>query len=240
MIPAIFNPLNHQTWHIVKIIPGIILGLFALVIAGCDKEPEELHPPALPVVMTLETTGISGTSAISGGKVVSVGTLPLTSRGGCWNRAGWPTINDLKTDDGMGAGTFTSMMEGLEEATAYYVRAYAINPVGIAYGGQEYFVTSTIPTVVTAIVTDITATSAVCGGEVVFCGGASVTVRGICWNNAGNPTTNDLKTLNGKNIGVFRSVLTGLSESTMYYVRAYATNSIGTAYGPERSFSTTR
>jgi hypothetical protein len=232
--------MNHQIWHPTKKNLRLILGLATFIISGCTKVPEELPTPEIPVVMTFETTGISATSAISGGKVLSVGSLPLTSRGVCWNRDGWPTINDLKTDDGKGSGSFTSFLEDLEEATAYFVRAYAINPVGIAYGSQEYFITSTIPTVVTAKVSEITATSAVGGGEVLFCGGPSVTVRGVCWNTTGNPTINDLKTLDGKNIGVFRSLLTGLSEGATYYIRAYATNSIGTAYGSEKSFSTTR
>jgi pectinesterase len=232
--------LNHQTWHTANIAFGIITGLFVLLISGCDMEPEREPEPAVPVVMTLETTGISNTSVISGGKVLSVGSLPVTARGVCWNREGSPTVTDLKTIEGSGTGTFASIIEGLEEATGYFVRAYAINPVGIAYGGQEYFVTSTIPTIVTAGVTDITATTAVCGGDVLFCGGASVIVRGVCWNTAGNPTLNDTKTLNGKNIGPYISSLTGLSENTRYYVRAYATNRIGTAYGQEISFFTTR
>jgi len=158
--------MNHQIWHPPIITLVIILGLATFIIPGCKKAPEELPTPEIPVVMTLETTGISATSAISGGKVVSVGSLPLTSRGVCWNLEGLPTINDRKSDGGNGSGIFTSFLEGLEEATGYFVRAYAINPIGIAYGGQEYFVTNTIPTVATAGVTGITATTAVGGGEV--------------------------------------------------------------------------
>jgi hypothetical protein len=129
-------------------------------------------------------------------------------------------------------------MEGLKEATAYFVRAYAINSAGISYGSQEYFTTNTIPTVETAKVSDITGTSANSGGKVVFCGGASVSVRGVCWSTDENPTVAGSKTKDGKNIGTFKSAMTGLLPGTVYYVRAYATNSVGTGYGIQERFRT--
>jgi hypothetical protein len=230
--------LKKQAWHSSEITIGIITGLLALVIPGCEKVSEKLPEPSLPIVMTLETTGISATTAISGGKVLSAGSVPLNSRGVCWNREGSPTIDDAKTADGNSSGTFTSFIDELEEATAYYVRAYAVNSVGIGYGSQEFFTTSTIPTVETSEVKDITATSAISGGKVVFCGGASVTSRGVCWSTTENPTVSCSKTNDGKNTGSFKSVLTGLIPATLYYARAYATNSIGTAYGIQLSFTT--
>lgn len=75
--------------------------------------------------------------------------------------------------------------------------------------------------------------------EITSDGGAIVTVRGICWNTTGNPTTNDNKTSDGQGIGSFTSILDDLTASTTYYVRAYATNSQGTAYGNEVTFTTT-
>jgi len=209
-----------------------------MIIPGCEMDSEKLPEPSLPIIMTLETTGISATTAISGGKVLSTGSVPLTSRGVCWNQLGNPTISDTRTADGTGSGTFTSFIEGLEEASAYYVRAYAVNSVGTGYGSQEFFTTSTIPTVETSGVETITATSAISGGRVVFCGGASVTSRGVCWSTADNPTIADSWTSDGKNTGSFKSVLTGLLPATVYYARAYATNSIGTGYGMQVSFKT--
>jgi hypothetical protein len=209
-----------------------------LIIPGCEKVSEKLPEPSLPVVMTFETTGISATTAISGGKVLFNGSVPITSVGVCWNREGNPNIIDAKTIDGNGAGTFTSFIDGLQEATSYYVRAYAINSVGIGYGSQEYFTTSTIPTVETSEVGDITATSAISGGNVIFCGGASVTSRGVCWSTEENPTISNSRTNDGKNIGFFTSVLIGLLPATVYYARAYATNSIGTGYGIQVTFKT--
>lgn len=209
-----------------------------VVIPGCDEAPEKPVQPALPVVETLETVGISTTSAVSGGKVLSSGSGPLTSRGVCWNQLGKPTIEDSRKEEGMGVGTFTSIIEGLEEATSYFVRAYAINPAGIAYGGQDFFTTATLATVTTSDISDITSNSATSGGDVLWCGGASVTARGVCWSTDEIPTTEDEKTIDGKNIGSFKSRLSGLSGHTTYFVRAYAVNSVGTAYGNQLKFKT--
>jgi uncharacterized protein (TIGR02145 family) len=98
---------------------------------------------------------------------------------------------------------------------------------------------ASLPTVSTAEVTSITENSATGGGNVTSDGGATVTVRGICWSTAPNPTTADSKTTDGTGAGSFTSDLTGLTANTMYYVRAYATNSVGIAYGNEIEFKTT-
>ncbi len=88
-------------------------------------------------------------------------------------------------------------------------------------------------------ITDITQTTATGGGNIAADGGFPVTARGVCWSNASNPTTADSHTTDGSGIGVFASDLTGLSPETLYYVRAYATNSAGTTYGDQVTFVTT-
>jgi hypothetical protein len=93
-----------------------------------------------------------------------------------------------------------------------------------------------IPVVTTTAITGISSTGAASGGNVTSDGGALVTARGICWSTSQNPTTASPKTTNGTGIGVFISAITGLTEGLRYYVRAYATNSVGTAYGAELSF----
>jgi len=97
---------------------------------------------------------------------------------------------------------------------------------------------STPPTVTTNTVSDITATSATCGGNVTADGGATVTARGVCWSTSENPTVADAYTTDGSGAGAFTSQLTNLEPATIYYVRAYATNSKGTAYGESVSFTT--
>ena len=99
----------------------------------------------------------------------------------------------------------------------------------------------TIPTIKIAAVTDITATTAKCGGEITSDGGTEVTARGVCWSTNQNPTTADNKTPIGTGSGSFAtsiSGISGLTPATTYYIRAYATNSIGTAYSSQSTFST--
>ena len=98
--------------------------------------------------------------------------------------------------------------------------------------------TAQVPTVTTSLVSEVATTSATCGGNVTSDGGASVTVRGVCWSTSQNPTVNDSHTTDGGGMGSFTSNITGLAANTIYYVRAYATNSAGTAYGEEVTFTT--
>ena len=96
----------------------------------------------------------------------------------------------------------------------------------------------TIPTVSTSSMTNITPYTATSGGNVTIDGGATVTARGVCWSTSQNPTLGNSYTIDGTGIGPFISTITGLTKNTLYYVRAYATNSVGTAYGNEESFTT--
>lgn len=95
-----------------------------------------------------------------------------------------------------------------------------------------------LPSVTTYSVSDPTQTTATCGGDVISDGGASVTAKGVCWSTSPNPTTSNSHTTDGIGTGSYISILTNLTASTLYFVRAYAINSLGTAYGNEESFST--
>ena len=106
---------------------------------------------------------------------------------------------------------------------------------------QPYFGTITVvdlPTVTTIAISDIDKTTATGGGNVTADGGATVTARGICWSTSQNPTISGSHTTDGTGTGSFTSAMIGLTANTTYYVRAYATNSAGTAYGEEVSFTT--
>jgi uncharacterized protein (TIGR02145 family) len=84
----------------------------------------------------------------------------------------------------------------------------------------------------------VTTTTVTTGGTISSDGGAAITVRGVCWSTAPNPTTVDNTTSNGAGTGSYSSSITGLQPSTTYYVRAYATNLYGTAYGNQVQFNT--
>ncbi len=194
---------------------------------------------AIPMVETAEVTSITAMSAQCGGVVIDDGGLDVTARGICWSNNTNPTIDDYHTSNGTGSGSFTSNMTDLAVSTMYYVRAYATNSKGTSYGNtKELTTTDGKPTVITNEVTDITGTSAKCGGNVTSDGGFPVTERGVCWSTNENPTINDSHTNDGTGMGFFTSNIVDLNGSTNYYIKAYAINEIGIAYGNQLTFIT--
>ena len=98
--------------------------------------------------------------------------------------------------------------------------------------------TATLPTVATTAASSITTTTASSGGNITDDGGATVTARGVCWSTSAGPTTFDSKTSDGTGTGNFTSTITNLIPSWTYHIRAYATNTAGTAYGSDLTFTT--
>lgn len=204
----------------------------------CLKDGEH---PTMPVVSTGTVSGVTMSGAQAEGEVTSDGGASVTERGVCWSTGEDPTLSDSYSSDGSGTGTFTISVSGLECNTTYYVRAYATNETGTFYGLQESFTTALcpeLPTVTTSAATNITETGAQSGGSVTDDGGAAVTAKGVCWGTTIDPTVSDDHTVDGSGTGGYTSVLSGLSCGTTYYVRAYATNAAGTAYGDEKVFTT--
>ena len=196
-------------------------------------------------IITLPITLLSFTSAQSGGNILSTGGASITGRGIAWNTSGHPTILDNHTSDGPGGlGAFIStILSGLVEGTTYYVKAYATNSWGTTYGNELSFTVPTIPSVTTNAITNISQPdagdgTATGGGNVTSDGGTPVTAYGVVWNNGGNPTIGDNKTIDGSGVGTFTSILTNLIGARTYFVRAYATNNAGTGYGGQVNFST--
>jgi hypothetical protein len=195
--------------------------------------------PVVPTLTTAAITEITGNSAKGGGDVTVAGGAEVTARGVVFGTEPGPTVSNSKTEDGEGLGAFQSTLSGLLGNTNYYVRAYATNSAGTGYGPEVSFKTPVdMPVVVTAPVTDITKVSAVLNGEVTYDGGGEVTARGLVWSTNENPTVNDQKIEVGTGTGVFSSELAGLTKFTSYHVRAFATNSAGTAYGNDVQFTT--
>ena len=189
----------------------------------------------VPTVVTMSASNITASSARLGGNVVEHGGVDITERGIVYSTNSTPTISDNKMECGIGVGSFFVNLTGLSELTTYYARAYAVNGNGIAYGEEISFTTkmAVLPSVITAAATQITRTTAVTGGDVLSDGGASVTERGVVYSTNQNPTTSNSKVVSGSGTGSFICNLTGLQENTTYYVRAYAINSKGTAYGQQ-------
>lgn len=192
----------------------------------------------LPIVTTALANSITIATASSGGNVTSQGTAVVSARGVCWSTSVNPTIADSKTSDGTGSGIFTSTLTGLSTGVTYHIRAYAINSIGTSYGSDLVFVISVPPTITTTSATSISATTATFGGNVTSIGSSSITARGVCWSTTINPTIANSFTTDGIGVGIFSSKIMGLSSGTTYHVRAYATNSVGTVYGSDISFTT--
>lgn len=195
--------------------------------------------PVLPTVTTSPVTDILPYTATFHGEVVSIGGALLSARGFCYGTSHNPTVEGTHTEDGTAGGVFESTVTTLEPTTTYYVRAYATNIVGTVYGEETTFTSSTTPPgVTTNDVSNITQTSASCGGAVTYAGGAAVTAKGLCYSTSENPTTDDNVIAGGTGTGAFTGELTDLISNTTYYVRAYATNSVGTNYGELKTFTT--
>jgi len=212
----------------------LIIGLIILI--SCKEDPK---PKTLAIVATGEVSGITATSATISGDVVSDGNSRVTEKGIVFGLSADPKVSDSKSPSGNGTGPFTAVVSSLNSGTIYHFRAYAINSTGTSYGQDKTFTTvATLPTVTTTSVSDLTISAAKSGGTISSDGGSPVIARGVCWSINPAPTTADSKTSDASGTGTFTSNITVLKSNTKYYVRAYATNSSGTAYGPELNFST--
>lgn len=198
---------------------------------------------SIPAVVTLDPTMVNHNSAKVSGTVVDENNLTVRRCGFCFGTEPNPTLSNNSHVENAGTGSsgqFASTLAQLMSNTTYYVRTFATNAVGTAYGEEVSFTTTppVLPTVETHNVTEITRYSAICGGNVTDNGGLDVTARGICWSTSQNPTLADNFKSGGAGTGSFSCTMTNLTAMTTYYVRAYATNSLGTEYGAQMSFTT--
>lgn len=202
---------------------------------------------ATPTISTNAVTDITFNSAVCGGNITSDGGAEVTQRGLCWSTNENPNVSNSKISCGNGTGEFSGAITDLSPNTRYFVRAFASNAIGTAYGEQREFTTAngggtTKPTVSTNPISNITSNSAECGGNVTSDGGATVTERGICWAKASvtnSPTLSNYSVqATGGGTGSFSCTMTGLSSNTAYYVRAYAKNTVGISYGDSVVFTT--
>ncbi len=195
----------------------------------------------LATVTTSTPSAISYTTATDGGTVVSDSGAPVTSRGVCWATTPAPTTAGTCASEAGGMGTFTASISGLAAGTTYYLRAFAVNGGGTSYGNQVSLTTlsPSAPVLATRAVGGISSNLAGSGGVITTDGGSPITAKGVCWSLNPGPTIANTRTSDGTGPAAFNSTLNGLNPLTSYYVRAYATNALGTAYGNELRFTTT-
>ena len=195
----------------------------------------------VPTVTTTAASGISMTSAICGGNVTAAGGSTITQRGVCYGITANPDTAGTHVVVAGTTGVFSTPLSGLTSGTLYHFRPYAINTTGVAYGADSSFTTAAsavLPVVTTDSIYNISIFTASAAAKVVNDGGDTIITRGVCWSKIANPTILDSINTQSGTIGAFNSNLTNLQYSTVYYVRAFATNAIGTSYGNQLTFTT--
>jgi hypothetical protein len=210
--------------------------LLVITLIGCSSSDDTVTE-----VVPLAPTSLNGTLVNS--------QVTLTWVDNATNETGFKIERKLSNGvysliSTVAANTTTYTDASVATGQTYTYRVYSYNTTGNSTSYSNEFTVSipipiTLPTVITSTVTSIMSTSANCGGNITANGGASVTARGVVWSTTQNPTVAlSTKTTDGSGIGTFDSNMTNLTPNTQYYVRAYASNSVGTAYGNEITFTT--
>lgn len=219
---------------------------------GCVTVPvtmtvEDLMAPVVTLESRVENIGYN--RATVRGMIADLGSTKVTRYGFCWAEQANPTadMNSVNLGNCAEPQSFEAVITGLQPNTTYHLRAYAENSVGLTYSGNEItFTTHDVPvlaTVITGEVSNVSDVSATVDGEISSLGNVEkLTAYGHVWSTSASQTVVGVgeSTNYGalSEVRTFNSVLSDLKEETTYYVRAYATNEMGTAYGEIVEFTT--
>jgi uncharacterized protein (TIGR02145 family) len=211
---------------------GIILSL--IFIQSCEDKPER------PSLTTTMATEISTTTAVSGGNITNDGGAQIVTGGVCWNTSDDPTTENNRTIEGGQLSSFTSNITQLSPNTTYYVRAYATNSAGTAYGKSVSFKTlGDKPSSSILNASNITINSATFNGS-VNANLLSTTVTfeyGVTTSYGSTATIPQNPVTGNSNVNV-TSDLTGLTPGTTYHFRIKTENSLGITYSSDMTFTT--
>ena len=235
-ISASFTGLTPgQTYHVQAYATNLIGQTF-----GSDLTFVTL---AAPSVTTTAATAITSTTATGNGTVTSTGGSPITGQGVCYGTSASPSTTGTCMAGTLTVNAISASITGLTPGQTYHVQAYATNLIGQTYGSDLTFTTLNTPALTTTAATAITFTTATGNGTVTSAGGSPITAQGICYGTATNPVLggSGVTCLTALTVGVGNlSVnLSGLTPRQTYHVQAYATNSVGTSYGGDVSFTAT-
>jgi len=189
------------------------------------------NPLYAPTVTTQAATNITYNSATGNGNITDTGGENATERGFEYKEGAEGEVSKVYDTGDFGTGAFSKEITDLKPGTLYYVRAYAKNSAGTGYGDWVTFTTEkTVPTVTTQEATDIDKDSFTANGNITATGGENCTVRGFKYGYTPTDTW-DVHDNGDFGTGAFTKAITGLLPNTIYWIRAYATNSEGTSYG---------
>ncbi len=235
---------NGSAW--VSVAPTTSLpGNQAKTLKYCNGVPTwEDCPAVLPTVTTDSVIGVSEIGALLFGYILNNGGSEIVQSGFCLNTSPNPTItnNTQYTLGGISTGIISYGLGNLLPSKTYYVRSYATNSLGTGYGNEISFNTLTpaLPTISTIAINDIGPNSINSGVEIINNSNVPILDAGICWSTSSNPTitSSSYTSLGSLQIGTHNTHINGLTPNTIYYIRSYATNSTGTNYGNELTFTT--
>jgi uncharacterized protein (TIGR02145 family) len=209
--------------------------IILLLLTSCDYY---IKPPYSSYT---SITGITALEATAKSRIIWDGGSGLTECGFCWNTSGSPTKADSYAEADLVNERFSYKIENLSGGTKYYIRSYAENKAGIFYGDVISFITSAykLPVVSTPWVSDVTHNSvATTGGGISYDNSYNVFSKGVCWSTSRNPTVADQTLDLGSGFGGMGCNIGELTPGTVYFLRGYATNTVGTAYGENRVIRT--
>ena len=196
-------------------------------------------PPQISPTISAFNISEIGSHTASFSATISSDINHIASRGFCWSPLPNPTILNNHVEVGKGVGSFSIKQEGFTGGgTKYHARAFAVNSYGVFYGEEKIFFTQfDVPTIQLSSIKDF-GLSAFAYINIPDNGGKTVTQRGIVYSTTENPTTLNDKILSGTGIGEFSITITGLTQKTTYFVRAFASNEVGTAYSNQIKLTT--
>lgn len=224
------------------------LNLFSVLIVAClcvVFSCKKYDAKIKAVISTGNITNVFAAQAQATGSITAIGELNIIQHGHCWSSAN--DVPDVRINQGKyllgpksSDGNFTSYLQNLYPKTEYFVRSFYITETDTIYGNDiKYFTTNDTtaqlaPNVATGADSAVFPFSFSVKGFVLNIGSSTVINYGHCYSiSNANPTIADNKTTLGTTSAPinFTSNISGLNEQTKYYVRAYATNGTGTAYG---------
>lgn len=224
----------------IQVLSAVFLISFIVLICNtCRKEEFVIVYSKVSTVRVYNTTS---TSITVEGSIDSLTSAAHDEYGFCLDTLSNPTVykQKLLATGVVQLGTFGGTITGLKPASTYHVRAFIKDNKKYLYGQDLSFTTSAavLPAITTSSVTDITAYTAICGGNVSSEGDKPVIAKGICYDTLANPTVTKSKTMDGWGTGSFTSSLMNLLPEKTYYARAYAASEFGVAYGSQKTFTT--
>lgn len=206
---------------------------------GNDRSFKTTKEVKLPTLSEINISNIQTTSANFVGSIMSDGNSEITECGFCWSDVAEPTIVDNIANCDPQSNEMGKNITSLKEGTRYFVRSFAKNAMGYAYSEVVSFETKAVtkPEVTGVSINNVGRTTAYVSASIISDGNAHINEAGFCWSVSPAPTVYDNK-ITVEVLGGLNAKIIGLPELSTIYIRAYAANEKGLAYGETSSFST--